>query len=47
MVTGTNCYFRSLMVKNFEMLVETKNLLYKRCSIPDDALGKTARLIVF
>ena len=34
------------MVKNFEMLVEAKNLLYKRCSIPEDTLRKTARLIV-
>ena len=34
------------MVKNFKMLVETKNLLYKRCSILEDALQMTARLIV-
>ena len=40
-------HFRTLMVKNFEMLVETKNLLYQRCSILEDALYKTTKLIVF
>ena len=31
-------HFRAPMVKNFKMLVEAKNFLYKRCSILEDAL---------
>ena len=35
---------RSLWVQNFGMIEEIRNLLYPRCSRPEDALRKTCRL---